>query len=220
MILAGKVKVNGKVIKELGYKASNDDDILVDNKRIKHEEKVVYLLNKPKNVISSTNDEKGRITVIDLIDSEYRLYPVGRLDYDSTGLLLLTNDGDLMNRIIHPKYEIEKVYEVTIDGLINKQLIDKIQSGVKIDNYISSPCKIKIISVNENKEKTKLLVSIYEGKNREIRKMFKKYNYNVLRLHRIKEANIELGDLKSGEYRKLKPFEIKQLKAYLDRVNN
>ena len=220
MILVGKVKVNGKVIKELGYKASNDDDILVDNKRIKHEEKVVYLLNKPKNVISSTSDEKGRITVIDLIDSEYRLYPVGRLDYDSTGLLLLTNDGDLMNRIIHPKYEIEKVYEVTIDGLINKQLIDKIQSGVKIDNYISSPCKIKIISVNENKEKTKLLVSIYEGKNREIRKMFKKYNYNVLRLHRIKEANIELGDLKSGEYRKLKPFEIKQLKAYLDRVNN
>ena len=209
MILAGKVKVNGMVVKELGYKASGDDDIMVDNKRIRHEEKVVYLLNKPKNVISSTSDEKGRITVIDLIDSEYRLYPVGRLDYDSTGLLLLTNDGELMNRIIHPKYEIEKVYEVTIDGLITKEIIEKIQSGVRIDNYISSPCKIKVISTNENKEKTRLSISIYEGKNREIRKMFKKFNYNVIRLHRIKEANIELGNLRSGEYRILKPFEVK-----------
>ena len=193
---------------------------MVDNKRIKHEEKVVYLLNKPKNVISSTSDEKNRTTVTDLVDSEYRLYPVGRLDYDSTGLLLLTNDGELMNRIIHPKYEIEKVYEVTIDGLITKEIIEKIENGIKIDNYITSPCKIKVISVNDNKEKTRLLVNIYEGKNREIRKMFKKYNYNVLRLHRIREANIELGNLRSGEYRILKPFEVKQLKSYLDRGNN
>ena len=193
---------------------------MVDFKKIKHEEKVVYLLNKPKNIISSTSDDKGRTTVVDLIDSEYRLYPVGRLDFDSTGLLLLTNDGELMNRIIHPKYEIEKIYEVTIDGLISKEIIERIEKGIKIDNYISSPCKIKVISVNDNKKKTRLLVNIYEGKNRQIRKMFKKYNYNVVKLHRIKEANIELGNLRSGEYRLLKPFEIKQLKAYLDRSNN
>lgn len=193
---------------------------MIDFKKIKHEEKVVYLLNKPKNIISSTSDEKGRTTVVDLIDSDYRLYPIGRLDFDSTGLLLLTNDGELMNRIIHPKYEIEKIYEVTIDGLISKEIIERIEKGIKIDNYISSPCKIKVISVNDNKKKTKLLVNIYEGKNREIRKMFKKYNYNVVKLHRIKEANIELGNLRSGGYRLLKPFEIKQLKAYLDRSNN
>ena len=220
LILAGKVKVNGEVITELGYKANYTDDIKVNDKPINKEEKVVYLLNKPKNVISSASDDKGRTTVVDLIESKYRLYPLGRLDYDSSGLILLSNDGELMQKLIHPKYEVEKVYEVTIDGIINKEAIEKLENGVRIENYTSANAKVKLIRTNTNKYTSFLEVTIHEGKNREIRKMFKAVGFNVIKLHRIKEANIELGNLKSGEYRLLKPFEIKKLKAYLDRSDN
>lgn len=219
LILEGKVKVNGEVIKELGYKVLSNDKILVNNKDIFQEEKVVFLLHKPKNVISSTKDEKGRTTVVELIDCPYRLYPLGRLDYDSSGLILLSNDGKLMQDLIHPKNHIEKVYEVTIDGLINSEEINKLKKGVKIDDYVSLPCKIELLSKNSKKKTSKLLVTIYEGKNREIRKMFETLKYKVIRLHRIKEANISLGNLKAGEYRRLKAFEIKKLKEYLDRNN-
>lgn len=156
---------------------------------------------------------------MDLIDSKYRLYPLGRLDYDSSGLILLSNDGELMQKLIHPKYEVEKVYEVTIDGLIKPNHIEKLERGVRIDNYISAPAKIELLKQNENKYTSFLNVTIHEGKNREIRKMFASLGYKVIKLHRIKEANIELGNLKSGEYRRLKPFELKQLKAYLDGFN-
>ena len=176
-------------------------------------------MNKPKNVISSASDDKGRTTVVDLIDCEYRLYPLGRLDYDSSGLILVSNDGELMQKLIHPKFHINKTYEVTIDGLINNNDISKLQNGIKIDDYLTNEAIIKVINKNENKHTSKLLVTIYEGKNRQIRKMFKALHYNVIRLHRIKEANIELGNLKSGEYRRLKPYELKKLNEYLDRDN-
>ena len=217
LILAGKVKVNGEVIRELGYKADFNDEIMVDNRPITTEEKVVYMLNKPKNVISSVSDDKGRKCVTDLIESKYRLYPLGRLDYDSSGLILLSNDGELMQKLIHPKYEVEKVYEVKIDGLISDNEIKKLEKGVKIDDYISAKAKITLTDRNNNRKTSSLLVCIHEGKNREIRKMFETVGYKVIRLHRIKEGNLELGDLKSGEYRQLKPFEIKKLKRYLDR---
>ena len=190
---------------------------MVDNRPITTEEKVVYMLNKPKNVISSVSDDKGRKCVTDLIESKYRLYPLGRLDYDSSGLILLSNDGELMQKLIHPKYEVEKVYEVKIDGLISDNEIKKLEKGVKIDDYISAPAKITLTDRNNNRKTSSLLVCIHEGKNREIRKMFETVGYKVIRLHRIKEGNLELGDLKSGEYRQLKPFEIKKLKRYLDR---
>ena len=180
------------------------------------EEKAVFLLNKPKNVISSASDDRGRRTVVELIDSPYRLYPLGRLDYDSSGLILLSNDGDLMQKLIHPSFEVEKVYEVVIDGLIKENEIARLEKGVKIENYISAPAKIKLISKNENKKTSFLQVCIHEGKNREIRKMFETQGYKVIKLHRIKEAFLELGDLKSGEYRRLKLFEVKKLKAFLD----
>ena len=217
LILAGKGKVNGEVIRELGYKADFNDEIMVDNRPITTEEKVVYMLNKPKNVISSVSDDKGRKCVTDLIESKYRLYPLGRLDYDSSGLILLSNDGELMQKLIHPKYEVEKVYEVKIDGLISDNEIKKLEKGVKIDDYISAKAKITLTDRNNNRKTSSLLVCIHEGKNREIRKMFETVSYKVIRLHRIKEGNLELGDLKSGEYRRLKPFEIKKLKRYLDR---
>ena len=207
------------MVKELGTKVNFSDLIEIDGERIKLEETVVYLLNKPKNVISSSSDEKGRTTVVDLIDSKYRLYPLGRLDYNSSGLILLSNDGKLMNRLIHPKNKVEKVYEVVIDGIISNSEINKLMNGVIIDNYKTAPCKIKLNSINDNKKTSFLTVTIHEGKNRQIRKMFNTLGYNVIKLHRIKEANIELGDLKVGEYRRLKPFELKLLNKYLDGNN-
>ena len=154
-----------------------------------------------------------------MIDCDYRLYPLGRLDYDSTGLILLSNDGELMQKIIHPKFEVEKTYEVTIDGLIKDNEITKLENGVKIDDYVTSNAKINLIRQNNNKYTSFLTITIHEGKNREIRKMFASIGYKVIRLHRIKEANIELGNLKSGEYRRLKPFELMKLKKYLDGID-
>lgn len=211
--------MNGKKIKELGSKANYFDDIKVDGKSIKKEEAVVFLFNKPKNVISSCKDDKGRKTVLDFIDEPYRLYPLGRLDFDSSGLLLLTNDGSLTQKILHPKYEVEKTYDVTINKVISKDTVIKLQNGVKIENYISAPCKIKVKNTNENKNTSHLTITIHEGRNREIRKMFKTQGIEVIKLHRIKEANISLGDLKNGEYRRLKPYELTKLKKYLDGNN-
>ncbi len=198
-------------------KADEGDQIAIDGVLIgQKEEKAVYLLNKPRSVISSASDDRGRKTVVDLIDTPYRLYPLGRLDYDSSGLILLSNDGELMQKLIHPSFEVDKVYEVVIDGLIKNEEIGKLERGVKIEDYVSAPAKVSLISVNENKKTSFLEVTIHEGKNREIRKMFESLGYKVIRLHRIKEAGIELGDLKSGEYRRLKPYEVKKLKAYLN----
>lgn len=220
LILEGRVSVNGLQVKELGTKVDLSDDIQIDGKSIKKEDKVVYILNKPKNVISSVTDDRGRKTVVDLIETDYRLFPMGRLDYDSSGLILLSNDGELMQKIIHPKYEVEKTYEVTIDGLINDYDIEKLENGVKIDDYISAPAKIDLIRQNKNKYTSFLTITIHEGKNREVRKMFASIGYKVIKLHRIKVANIELGNLKSGEYRRLKPIELKKLKLYLDNVKS
>ena len=122
-----------------------------------------------------------------------------------------------MQKLIHPKYEVEKIYEVTIDGIINKDTISKLEKGVRIEDYVTSNAKIRLLRINENKYTSFLEVCIHEGRNREIRKMFKSVGFNVIRLHRIKEATVELGNLKSGEYRLLKPFELKKLNAYLDR---
>ena len=183
----------------------------------KAEEKVVYLLNKPKNVISSASDDRGRKTVTDLVDSPYRLFPLGRLDYDTSGLILLSNDGELMQKLIHPRYEVEKTYEALVDSLINEEQLRLLESGVRIDDYVSAPAKIRLLSENPEKNTSLLEVKIHEGKNREVRKMFEAIGSRVLRLHRTEEAGIRLGNLKSGEYRRLKPHELRKLHALLDR---
>ena len=216
LIREGKVTVDGVLVTEPGFKAEKNAEIIVDGKKIERDEKVYFLLNKPKNVISSAKDEKGRTTVVDLIDTDARIYPLGRLDYDSSGLIILSNDGDLMQKLIHPSREVTKVYEVTINKLLTKEEIAKLEKGVKIDNYVSAPAEIKLIRQNVNKKTSFLEVSIHEGKNREIRKMFKTAGATVTKLHRIKEAGIELGDLRPGEYRRLKPYEIQKLKRELD----
>ncbi|MBQ6560703.1 MAG: rRNA pseudouridine synthase [Erysipelotrichaceae bacterium] len=220
LIRQGKVIVNGKTVTELGFKADPNDEIEVDGQLLRREEKVVFLLNKPKNVISSVSDDRGRTTVLDLVESPYRLYPIGRLDYGSSGLLLLTNDGELMKEIIHPRYEIDKTYKVVINGLISKEEIEKLEAGVMIDGRMTAPCTVKLLHRNENKKNSELEMVIHEGRNRQIRKMMESIGYEVTKLHRTREACIELGDLRAGEYRQLKPHEIKKLKAYLNRRNS
>lgn len=204
------------VVDTLGFKVSCDSVIKVDDNVINKEEKVVYIINKPKNIISSVKDEKGRDTVIDLVDSPYRLFPVGRLDFDSSGLLILTNDGELTNMIIHPRYKIPKVYEVTINGLITPDEIKTLENGIRVDDYVTSKARIVLVSSNNNKKTSHMTMTIFEGHNRQIRKMFETLGYTVTRLHRIKEANIEIGNLKLGAYRRLKPFEVVSLKRYLN----
>lgn len=204
------------VVDTLGFKVSCESVIKVDDNVINKEEKVVYIINKPKNIISSVKDEKGRDTVIDLVDSPYRLFPVGRLDFDSSGLLILTNDGELTNMIIHPRYKIPKVYEVTINGLITPDEIKILENGIRVDDYVTSKARIVLVSSNNNKKTSHMTMTIFEGHNRQIRKMFETLGYTVTRLHRIKEANIEIGNLKPGAYRRLKPFEVVSLKRYLN----
>ena len=219
LISEGRVQVDG-IPASLGMKVDEDARITIDGKALcGPEEKAVFLLNKPKNVISAVSDDRGRKTVIDLLDVPYRLYPLGRLDYDSCGLLLLSNDGELMQKLIHPRYEVEKVYEVLIKGLISSRELSEMEKGVRIDDYVSAPAKIKLLKQDSKKNSSLLEVTIHEGKNREIRKMFAAYGYDVVSLKRIREANIVLGDLKSGEYRRLKPYEVKKLKKYLDRTD-
>lgn len=219
LILEGKVKVNGVIIDTLGFKASTSDEIIVNGIKLAKEEKVYYILNKPKNVITSVTDDKDRETVVDLVKTNFRIYPVGRLDYDSSGLLLLTNDGELTNMLIHPKFEIEKTYEVTINGLITEEEIKKLRKGVVIDGgYKTDYAKIYLQTQNQNKKTSHLLVTIHEGKNRQIRKMFETLNYEVIRLNRIKEGPLELGTMRPGEYRKLKPIEVKRLKDFLNQT--
>ncbi|MBR2577895.1 MAG: rRNA pseudouridine synthase, partial [Erysipelotrichaceae bacterium] len=220
LISAGKVTVNGQKVTELGFKADVNDDIRVNGKPLVKEEKVVYLLNKPKGVISSASDDKGRKTVIDLVESRYRLYPIGRLDFDSSGLILLSNDGELTQKMLHPKFNIDKTYEVTINGLIKSGEMEKLAKGVHIDSYKTAPCEIRLLRTNENKKTSFLEVTIHEGKNRQIRKMFETFGYKVTRLNRIREANISLGKLQPGEYRKLKPIEVVKLRKYLDSGND
>ncbi len=218
LIVEGRVKVDGEVITALGYKVNGNEIIEVDGRPIRKEEKVVYLLNKPKNVISSVRDDKGRLCVSDIVQSEYRLFPIGRLDYESSGLLLMTNDGDLANKILHPRFSIPKTYEVTAQGDLTIKEISKLKKGVVLDDgYKTGRADIRYIDSNLNKKTHRYIVTIYEGHNREIRKMFETVKAKVIRLNRIKEANIELGDLRPGEYRRLKIHEVKMLRQYLDR---
>ena len=167
-------------------------------------------------MISAASDSRGRTTVCDLIDCRERIYPLGRLDYDSSGLLLLSNDGELMNRLIHPSFAVEKVYEVSVDRIFSDAELKKIESGVPIEDYVSAPCRISLLRMNEEKRTATYEITIHEGKNREIRRMMAYFGAKVKKLHRIREANLELGDLRSGEYRMLKPYEVKKLKAYLN----
>lgn len=211
LINSGKVFVNGEKVISLGTKVNYSDQIVVDGHAIKKEEKEYVLLYKPRGVVSTAHDEKKRKTVVDLVDSANRLYPVGRLDYDTSGALLLTNDGELTNILTHPKNEISKVYVAKIEGIINSSDIKKLCSGVVIDGVKTSKAKAKIKSISKKTNSSIVELIIHEGKNHQVKKMFESLGYTVIKLKREVFAGLTLDGLTSGKYRHLSIKEVKTL---------
>ena len=212
-ILQGKVKVNGQVVTNLGTKINPDKDVILYNeKKVEIKEKKVYLLlNKPENYVTTVNDQFNRPTVIDLLHSvKERVYPVGRLDYNTSGLLLLTNDGELTYKITHPKHHVDKVYLATVKGIPGEASLNKLRRGVVIDNYKTAPAKVKMISTSLNN--ATLQITIHEGRNRQVRKMCEAIGHPVISLKRIAIGEILLGDLPVGKFRSLTQKEIDYLK--------
>lgn len=212
LIKEGKVKVNGKVIKELGTKVSYDDSIIIDGVLLKKEEnKEYYLLNKPRGVISSVSDDKNRKTVVDLIETETRIYPIGRLDYDTTGLILLTNDGKLTNILSHPNNNVEKTYIAKIEGILSKENIDALKKGIIIDGRKCKPVRFKVRKKDLEKNTSMVEITIVEGRNHIVKKLFHELKHEVIKLKRESYAFLTLDNLKSGEYRMLSIKEVKRL---------
>ena len=219
LILSGKVLANGKVVTELGTKVDDGCEIIVDGVKINREDKVYYLLNKPRGVVTTTSDDKGRATVTSLINDNRRIYPVGRLDYDTTGALILTNDGEFANEIMHPKNEIDKVYIAKIDGFLTPSDIVKLKKGVIIDGVKTSESKVKVRKTDKENHTSIIEITIHEGKNHQVKKMFAAVGYEVLKLKREKIAFLDVKNLKSGEYRRLTPKEVKQLYVLTQQKN-
>lgn len=212
LILDKRVKVNGKIVTELGTKVSSSDIISIDDvdidKSIKYE---YYLLYKPRGVITSVADSIGRKTVVDLINTNTRIYPIGRLDYDTTGLILLTNDGTLANMLMHPSSNIDKVYLAKVKGLVKKEDIIKLKRGVIIDNYKAIASFAKVRKYNKKSNTSIVEIVIHEGKNHQVKKMFNAISFDVIKLKREKYAFLDLNGLRPGEYRKLQIKEVKKL---------
>ena len=212
----GQVEVNGKRVTELATMVDEGKDtVMVDGQRIvPAEEKVYYMFNKPKGVVTSLSDDRDRKSVVDFLgDMERRVYPVGRLDYDSEGLLLLTNDGDMTYKLTHPKFEIPKTYIVKVEGEIKESELAVLRAGVVIDGERYGKCKVKLVKYEQGLSKMEM--TIYEGKNREIRKMFDAIGKEVHFLKRTSFAGLRLGGLKRGEIRPLKDYEIDYLKRLI-----
>jgi 23S rRNA pseudouridine2605 synthase len=217
IILEGRVKVNGVVVKELGFKVNPNDQIEVDGKSIERAEHLYFLLNKPTGFVSTTSDEFNRKTVIDLLGEELknvRLYPVGRLDFDTAGLLLLTNDGDFTNRMTHPEHEIEKEYLARVEGIVIRKQIIQLRKGVIIDDdYLAVPKEVRLVELNKNQKTTLLSITLTEGRNKQVRKMMDAIGHPVKKLTRIRYEFLTLEGVERGNYRPLKVHEIKKLYA-------
>lgn len=215
LILDGKVKVNGKIIEELSYKVDENKDMVeVNNVKITLDEKLVYLLlNKPEGYITTVKDQFDRPSVIDLLSSvKERVFPVGRLDYETSGLLLLTNDGDLTYKLTHPKHEIDKTYVAKVKGILTEDEIKNFREGLYIEDYKTASAKLKVLDSDKVKNISTLEIKIHEGKNRQVRKMCKSINHPVLRLKRVAMGKINLKNCKVGEYRYLTEDEVRYLK--------
>ena len=212
LINKGKVKVNGNIITELGTKVSGNDTIEVDGTILKRDSvKEYYLLNKPRGVISSVSDDLNRPTVVDYIDTDVRIYPVGRLDYDTTGLIILTNDGELTNILAHPSNKIPKMYIAKIESLLNKEDIDRLRNGILIEGRKVVVENFKIRDKDFEKKTSLIELTIFEGRNHIVKKLFESLHHPVIRLSRIKIAFLNSENLKSGQYRKLSIKEVKKL---------
>ena len=213
LILQGKVKVNNQIVTELGVKVNLEKDIVkFEDKEIKPTSKMVYiLLNKPIGYVTTADDQFGRDTVLDLVKVKERIVPVGRLDMYTSGALILTNDGDFVYKVTHPKHEIEKTYTVPVKGIIKNEEVELLRKGVKIDDYITKPAKVKILKTDIEKNISRLEIVIHEGKNRQVRKMCESVGRKVLALHRSKIGKIGVKDIELGKWRYLKDREIQEL---------
>ncbi len=212
LISKGKVSVNGKNLQEPGYDVRENDVVRVFGRIIQPESrKAYYLLNKPTGYVTTTMDKEGRPTVMDLVQEDIRLFPVGRLDYNTSGLLILTNDGDLSNRLMHPSREFPKTYRVRVAGTVTQKDVKQLERGIDIGNFVTSPAKATLIRHDRNSSVVEL--TIYEGKNRQVRRMFKALGYPVQELERIGLGNLGIGRLARGSYRKLSREEIEYLKS-------
>lgn len=218
IILEGRVKVNGEVIKELGFQVNLTDQIEVDGEKIERAEHLYFLLNKPTGYVSTTSDEKNRPTVMDLLTEEHkkvRLYPVGRLDFDTAGLLLITNDGELTKRLTHPQHEIEKEYLVRVDAIVIRKKIVELRNGVMIDdNYKAIPKEVRLLELDKKNQSSLLSITLVEGKNKQVRKMIQAIGHKVKKLTRIRYDFLTLEGVERGTYRPLKIHEVKQLYAH------
>ncbi len=218
LMVEGRVSVNGEIITELGYKVKKGDSIAVDGKLVQKENKVYYVMYKPRSVLCSVSDDRGRTCITDLLPSEERIFPVGRLDYDTTGLIFLTNDGDFSNAMTHPRHHIAKKYELTCTGILEKEQIRALETGVVLDDGTKTlPAKVWITNKNFERKWTQLELTIYEGKNREVKRMMEAVGSKVKKLHRAQIGCVDLKGLRPGEYRLMKPFEREQL---LELANN
>lgn len=212
LITKGLVEVNGEVVDKLGTTVKPGDIITIEGNILDNNKSFeYYLLNKPKGVVTTTSDEKGRKTVVDLIETNSRIYPVGRLDYDTTGILLLTNDGELANMLMSPSSMVDKTYIAKIEGNIKISDIQKLRNGVVIDGFKTSKAKVKVKSIDKKKNTSVIVLTIHEGKNHQVKKMFEVLGYKVIKLRREKYANLDLKGLLPGEYRSLSIKEVKVL---------
>ena len=214
LILEGRVEVNGLTVYELGTKVDPEKDEVKYKGRIvkQDEEKVYILLNKPIGFVTTAKEQFGRDKVLDLVKINKRIVPVGRLDMYTSGALILTNDGDLVNRLTHPKNEIDKTYNATVAGVITKDEIESLQNGVEIDEgYITKPAKVKILKIDEENNISRIQITIHEGKNRQVRKMCEAVGKKIIALHRSKIGSLDVKDLKIGEWRYLTEKEINKL---------
>lgn len=215
LILNGKIEVNGKTVFELGTKVNPDkDEVKYNGKVVKLEDEKIYiLLNKPIGYVTTAKEQFGRDMVLDLVKVNKRIVPVGRLDMYTSGALILTNDGDFVNKLTHPSHEIDKTYNVTLKGIVSKEEIEKLQNGVEIDDgYVTKPAKVKILKIDEEKKISRIQITIHEGKNRQVRKMCEAVGKRVLALHRCKIGTLDVKELKLGEWRYLSKREVESFK--------
>lgn len=217
LILKGKVEVNGIKVKELGTKIDPKKDIIKFNNEIinKKEKNIYILLNKPIGYVTTLKDQFDRQSILDLVKVKERVVPVGRLDMYTSGAIILTNDGDFVYKVTHPKHEVEKTYTITVKGIIQNDEVEKLKQGVEIEDkeekYKTKPAKVKILKTDEAKGISRLEIKIHEGKNRQVRKMCEAIGKKVLALHRTKIGNIDVKNLKLGTWRYLKKHEIEKL---------
>ncbi|OMP65893.1 pseudouridine synthase [Domibacillus epiphyticus] len=214
LIQEGKVTVNGKTITELGTKVGVNDEVEVEGVPIERERKVYYLFYKPRGIISAVTDDKGRKTVTDFFPGvEERIFPVGRLDYDTSGLLLLTNDGEFANLMTHPRYEMDKTYIVKTEGIVQRHMLKRLMTGIKLEDGKTAPAKVKELSIDKKKNRSLIEITIHEGRNRQVRRMFEAIGHPVQKLRRDRFAHLTLQGLNAGEYRELTAHEVKQLRT-------